>query len=146
MNKKKNISGKLQEIKKETPFSLPPGYFSDFQSRLQERISTEKAEHMQVKEGLHVPRLVWIGAVAAVFVIAIYISRDLIGIGTENPLSQEEIAYAFEQDIYDLDEFELVENIHEMDQDFETGNGYSEEIIMYLLDEDIEIDKIVSEL
>ena len=146
MDKKKVISNKLQNGKGENPFSVPQNYFDDFQQRLQEKVNAEKKIFLHKKQPLLVTRLVWVSAVAAVFVVAFFISRNIIGIGADRPLSQDEIAYAFEQEILDLDELELLENINEMNQNKESGNGYSEEIIMYLLDEDIEIDIIVNEL
>lgn len=146
MDKKKNISGKLQNTKQENPFSVPEGYFNDLQQRIQEKIKAEREGTEKEVEQLRMPRLIWISAVAAIFVIGFFIARNLNKTGAEQPLTQEEIAYAFEQEILDLDELELLDNLDEMNQNLESEHRYSEEIIMYLLDEDIEIDKIVNEL
>ena len=146
MDKKKNISNKLKNTKKENPFSVPQGYFNDFQQHIQERVKAEKEDSVKVPVQSRVPRLVWISSVAAVFIIGFFILRNIEGTGAKRPLSQEEIAYAFEQEILDLDELELLNNLDVMNQNPESESGYSEEIILYLLDEDIEIDKIVNEL
>jgi hypothetical protein len=145
MDKKNNISKKLEEIKKENSFSVPDGYFESFQQRLQDKIRSEE-DSIYDKTQYGVPRLVWLGAIAAVFIIAFFVGRNIIGTGGSQPLTQDEIALAFEQDIYDLDDFELVQNLDEVVQVENLENEYSDEIILYLLDEDIDIDKIVNEL
>lgn len=146
MDKKKNIPGKLDELKKENPFSVPEGYFDSFQEKLQRKIRSEEETPARKTAILNIPRVAWISGVAAVFIIGFVLTKGLIGLDRNQPLSQEEIAYAIEQDIYDLDEYELMETLDEMSLEEESGNVYSDEIILYLLDEDIEIDKIVNEL
>ena len=42
MDEIKKIAPKLSEIKKESPFGVPPRYFDDFSARLQIKIETEK--------------------------------------------------------------------------------------------------------
>ncbi len=146
MDKKKNILNNLKDTKKENSFSVPEGYFNNFQQRLQEKIREEQEIMIPVKHAWHVHRLVWASGIAAVFLIAFFISRNIIGVGADSPLSQDEIVLAFEEEMLDMDELFLLENIEEMTREEVPGNGYSEEIITYLLDEDIEIDKIVNEL
>lgn len=146
MDKKENISDKLSELRKENSFSVPEDYFDNFQQRLQARIQTEKTGSVRKRNSAKVYRLAWVSAVAAVFIIALFIGRNIIGIRSNPPLSQEEISLAFTDEIYDLDEFELTENIDEIMYDKDLDEEYSDDIILYLLDEDIEIDKIVNEL
>ena len=146
MDSKKKIPDRLEELKNENPFSVPEGYFNSFQQRLQDRIQSEKVNSNPERSPAVISRLVWAGAVAAVFIVAFVVSKNIIGTGNNQPLSEDEIAYAFEQEIYDLDEAEILENLDEMIQDNDPENGYSDEIILYLLDEDIEIDNIVNEL
>jgi hypothetical protein len=144
MEEGKKIPTRLQEVNKENSFSVPKGYFDDFQKRMQERIHAEQGLKKPEQVSRVIPRIAWITAVAAIFVIGFFVARNIIGTDTSQSLSQEDIAYALEQEILELDEVVLMSNIHEMDM--EQGNGYTDEVILYLIDEDIELDKIVNEL
>ncbi|MBN2522424.1 MAG: hypothetical protein JXB24_04075 [Bacteroidales bacterium] len=143
---------KLSEIKKQNPFAVPDGYFDEFLSRLQDKLGEQKdAKKRSLYYSLK-PYIYSVASVAAI-VLAILVFYKISGNKhSETALLNSEIALAFEDDIYDLDEMYIIENYterqeaEEMVYDYGSDPTYKDEIIRYLLDEDIEIESIADEL
>ena len=144
-------SMKLPEHSKKNPFVVPDGYFSDFSSRLQEKISKQKESAQKASISLR-PYFYSVASIAAVLVFIFIFFNKLHDRNRESMLLATEIAEIFEEDIYDLEDNTLIENYtaNLEDDDIiyyeEIDPNYKNEIIQYLLDEDIELETIVNEL
>ena len=138
MNEEKNIEGYLSDIKKDNPFSVPKSYFDGVEENVRNRINKE----VPVKT-IHRHRLIrsaWmIGSAAVLIGFGIFLLQELFH-SSPVEISNDEIAYILEQDIYDLDEFSLENTVVMAEQSDESADNYEDEVIQYLLDEDVELE------
>ncbi len=143
---------KLSEIKKQNPFTVPDGYFNDFSSRLQDKLGKQKDSKKRSLYYSLKPYIYSVASAAAILIAALVYYNISENKHSETVLLSSEIALAFEDNIYDLEETYLIENYtvqqeaEEMIYDYESDPTYKDEIIQYLLDEDVEIESIVNEL
>ncbi len=162
MSENKNIKFDLSKTKKENPFQVPDGYFDSFSVRLAEKLSAQKKRKYE-KKFLFVtrPQLIYISSFILVVLITYGIFK-YIPVDSEEPvLTQQEIAEVIENEIFDYEENLLIENYDETELSEEvviksiieepvtevnSDNDYSEEIINYLVEEDIDLESIVQEL
>ena len=133
MNRNKKIVQKT-ELPKEVPYRVPDGYFDEFAGRLNARIRSEKNN----RSYLTLPAALRPYAAAAIIIIAAVITGSLIFRNPGRPDNaaplQKEISQLVEDDIYSYDESMIMEAIGTGDNRNDPG---SEEVIDYLLNEDI---------
>jgi len=147
MDELKEISPRLSGISGEKPFKVPEHYFEDFPQRIQDRIHGDKRRVVRLR-GLHVlkPYLA-----AAVIVVVALIGATLIFRGHSGkgslPDLQAEISQVVERELYSISEDDILQVM--MDEglwDEMAGQHRSDEIIDYLLNEDIPIDVLLDAL
>jgi len=133
MNQNRKIVQKT-ELPKDVPYRVPDRYFDEFAERLNARIRSEKKN----RSYLTLPAALRPYASAAIIIIAAVISGSLIFRNPGRPdkpvTLQTEISQLIEDDIYSYDESIIIEAIGSGDNRNDTG---SEEVIDYLLNEDI---------
>ena len=152
MSNKKNIPDKLNEIPKESPFGVPEGYFENFRDRLQMRISTEAVKTKEVPVRKLRPRITWAVSVAAVLILGLGVFKFLVPHQQPAELSKAEISAYLQQDAYNLDESELYDDYNDVYDANENTSAtssreeYKDQIVEYLLDEDVEVSQITAKL
>lgn len=143
----------LSKIKKDKHFKVPEGYFDTFPARMSDKIHAVKDEGFYEKYVLNLKPYL---AIAALF-----IGLVIIGIITWNELYKssigiepgiEEIAALIEDDIYNFSDEIIMEAIYtdEITSDdadiVGTDEDQTNEIIDYLIDENIDLFDIVEAL
>lgn len=151
MKNREKITDHLSDIKKENPFDVPGSYFEDFNSRLKQRLNEEDIQKEIQSSVRRLPRYSWVVGAAAV-VAGIMLAVKLWVVKPQvNEWSDAEIAVIIQDELYDMDEFDLEAGINQTHNttlesvSFET-DSYKNEIINYLIDEQIDVESIVSEL
>lgn len=147
MDELTNISPRFPKNKKVTSFKVPDDYFENFPQRLQEKIYAEnksipKERRLQILK----PYLA-----AAVLVIVAVISGSLIfrGLSDKNTISdlQVEISQVVEWELYSISEETILEVMNDRNIEEEyAARDNSEEIIEYLMNEDIPIEDLIDAL
>lgn len=144
MDELKEISPQLSGISKEKPFKVPEGYFEDFPQRLQDRIRDNTSVPVYHHRILALrPYL----AAAIILVVAI-ISGTLIFRNPEGkevlPDLQTEISQVVEWELYSISEEDILEVMYdEIYWDETNDQDQSDEIIDFLMNEDIPIDVLL---
>jgi hypothetical protein len=93
-----------------------------------------------------------VSSVAAILILTFIFYKTIVDKGKTAIPSNSEIAAMFEEDVYDLEGTYLSDNYSdELEADdsmfgIEDDLSYEDEIIQYLLDENVEIETIVNEL
>ena len=162
MDELKNIESKLSGIKKDNPFKLPDGYFDSFQQRLTDRIEAEQSGSKVWRFLTFTrPQLIYISSFVVIVLITFGLFKLINNREQVPQLTHNEIADLIEEDIYNYEEEMLVETYAELEIEEDvvvesvieepvtniTGdNNYTEEIIDYLTEEDIDLESIVLEL
>jgi hypothetical protein len=162
MSRKKNIKPVLPEIKKENPYKVPDGYFDRFSGRMADKIAAANHERKEWKFlFLTKPQLIFVSSFVVLVFIAYGIFRFTNIDHPSEKLTHQEIAKLIEDDIFNYDENMIIENyeetypveeiviesvIQEPVTDITSDEEYSEEIIEYLVEEDIDLESIVQEL
>ena len=152
MVNKDKISTKLSEKKNENPFLVPDGYFESFSSRFQDRLAEERKKEERSLYLVLKPYIYTVSSVAAILILTFIFYKTFVDKGNTTVLSNSEIASIFEEDVYDLEGTYLSDNYSdEIEADDlmfldEDDPSYEDEIIQYLLDENVEIESIVNEL
>jgi len=171
MNEKKDIAKEIQEeleaispilgqVSAQHPFKVPTGYFEGLSSR-----ASQMAENIGVQRASVIRRILTIrnvGAAASVIIIALLIWVSNYNIAKEDlaELSVDEmIEYLEEESAFGIDEYDLVEEliaIESTDKDIEVKEKHTdvapndkitdEDIIEYLLEENIELSTIIDDL
>ena len=151
MKNKGKIADHLSDIKKDNPFIVPGSYFKDFNDRLKQRLNEEDI-HKETQPAVRkLPRYSWAVTIAAV-VAGIMLAVKFWIVKPSTPeWSNEEIAVIIQDELYDLDEFDLESGINQSyNNKQETVSveavSYKDEIINYLIDEQIDYESIISEL
>ncbi|MBN1599615.1 MAG: hypothetical protein JW894_15075 [Bacteroidales bacterium] len=134
---------------KDNPFSVPDGYFEQFPDKMMSRIMRGKKDYQPGIIRLHTSVLKVAVSAAAVLIIGI-ISFKLFVRNNNDNLTKEQIASVLELEFYDLDEGMNLYTSDDQEYDLigsETADAdYKDEIIQYLVDEDIAIEQIIKEL
>jgi hypothetical protein len=133
MDKQHNISSKLPK-NQGTPFAVPDGYFETFQDRLgdaiHQKIPVREKRILHLKPYLAAAVLIIIALVSGNYMLRNNINRS------ENRFHAE-VARVVEQELYSISEetiLDALENDHM--EEAETSSG-TDEMINYLLDENI---------
>ncbi len=146
------ISTKLSKNMKENPFLVPDGYFENFSSRLQDKLAEERKKEERSLYLVLKPFIYTVSSVAAILILTFIFYKAIVDKGNTAVPSNSEIAAMFEEDVYDLEDTYLSDNYsNELEADDlmfsnEDDPSYEDEIIQYLLDENVEIETIVNEL
>ena len=154
MKKKENISDNIQGTPKENPFIVPDGYFENFSGRLQQRISGREKIGKGHAIYLFLPRIAWAVSIAAVFIIGISVYKFLIQSPKNTELNKADISAYLQEQAYSLDENTLYDEDQSFEEDLAEGaksdtldqEDYKDEIVQYLLQEDVEVSQITDKL
>lgn len=144
MKEAENPDGKIKGGDRSNPFRVPDNYFKELEVRIQERISSADKEDQSPVPLLRT-RLAFVIASIAILLVG-YLSVTTLMNPTKNIRYSEEFAEILE---YYADDFEEIEiwSILEDDPilpDF--GEFSDDEIVKYLIEEDIEIKEIQKKL
>ena len=153
MDNKKKINAELSKINRENPFNVPEDYFDNFSSRLHDEIHASEAPGFYEKYVLAVKPYL---AVAAFFVGVIILGIVFYNIffpgNSIKELKPDEIVELINEDAYYLSEESILEIIYMNDAEDgdEKADNYGEnltnEVIDYLINEEINITDIIDAL
>ncbi len=152
MNTQDNKRNILENLKKDNPFQVPENYFDSLGSRISNRItantSTEKQQYISF--AMVKSTLVFAGGFAGLALIIYFgVSIFFTKLGVEKNTSQNEIAFLTEYSIIsELDESTLIESFSKENSEISDSLHLenNENIINYLVKEDIDISTIIDEL
>ena len=173
MNQQENNNNIIGKSGKKLPFTLPEGYFNQFPERLQRRMQKEKQLPFTVPEGYFnefsgrlknrmqkEESTSWIGrtyqlirpqlAMAAIIIGFIAISYTGIRIILNDRLAEPtitEIADVLDTYLYEMDDDLLISTIveEEIEVDWINGGYKSDEIMYYLMEEELDYTNIINE-
>lgn len=151
MENKSKIYEKLEDLRKVNPFSVPEGYFDAFPCRVQEKIHP-RSEVNPLKRILAIARPQLALAVSFIVIALVFFFGIKMIIKPEigsTSFTVKEIHSLNDYDLFFYDEAFLVDYIEQNNIEIDpiTIDGDdSEEIINYLMDEDIDIDGILQEI
>ena len=150
MSVNKNIKPDLENLSKEAPFVVPEGYFDSFPDRLMKKIHAENEKH-EPKKSIRLntffnPQLS-IAASLILFAILSYFTITYVVNSKHNQDSQY-FAELVENDIEDYDLLLIMEALDETYYSYEEEYiiEQDEEIINYLVSEEIDLEVIIEEL
>ncbi len=145
MDNLNKIPSKLSKTSNKMPFKVPEDYFENFSIRLSERIHEKKSPEFI---GRLIPALRPYFAIAVIAVIILVAVRIFIfqpGKVDMNGLKSYEITANIEDNIFYYSEETIIEAVY---PDFESSSSEedltNEEIIEYLINEDISINDILN--
>jgi hypothetical protein len=128
------ILKKLDSLKNNNQFSVPEGYWSEFNKKINDKIDSE--EQRKSKNIIRVirPQLALAASFAALFILSYSVFKALI---PNDQLSENEIFIALEKELFDIDETVLFESVSiEKKQPTYTEFDLSEEEILDYLSEE----------
>ena len=108
MDKLKDRTYKLSELKKEDPFGTPDRYFDDFSARLQTKLETEKMV-IPIQKNRFIRFLKPVIGLAASFAI-IYL---LVNLPLKTFMNKQIAESETQTDLYDIEFLTMVDNIDE---------------------------------
>ena len=151
MSVNENIEPEFENLSKETPFVVPEGYFDSFPVRIMKKIH-EEGEKQVLKKSIRLRTLfspqLSIAASLILFAVLSYFTITYI-LNSENQQDTSQyFAELVENEIEDYDLLLLMEALDEANNfDLEEYNTeLDEEIIDYLVSEEIDIEQIIEEL
>jgi len=143
-----SISTTLSQIKKESIFAVPKGYFEEFPDKIKEKCDVNDLyKHGGILRFINIKS---ISVAASIILIAVSLlvynikdnSHSLLAI---NNFSSEEIsAYFISENISDLSEGELIDELSNIEHFLVAQE--TDEIIDYLLEDDIDLTTIINEI
>lgn len=137
----------LKNIGKETPFSVPDGYFEDFQAKLNERIHDERKVTPTVK---YLTSFKPYLAAAVILIAAILAGTYLYNgrsIGRASERLHSEIYQEVEHELYSISEETILEVMNAGSMDEVVGNIVNdEEMIDYLLNVNLNEEELLNAL
>jgi len=140
-----NIPPGLSKIDKKRPFKVPEEYFENFSVRLSERIHEEKSPEIS---GRLIPVLkpyFAIAALAVIILVAVQIFIFHPGKTDINNLKGYEISANIEDNIYYYSEEAIVDAVYpDVESSAPEEELTNEEIIEYLINEDISLTDILN--
>ncbi len=148
MSKKPHTHNRLEDLKKENPFRVPEGYFDSLPGRISEAVSGEQsgAEAPRGFFSLLRPQLA-LAAGFLILVVAGYVAVQLIlKPGNGNGNNYQNIAEYVEFNLDDFDESEIMEMVGGNPTEKESFADLDEEIIEYLVNENIDENTILEQL
>jgi hypothetical protein len=132
---------------------VPDNYFEEFPGRLKQRLQQEMHKKEVQPASTRMPKYFRIATVAAAAAVIgiFFMLNTLILKPREEGARNEEIATMLQDDVYDLDEYYLETGIDQTYSEKQKlagsgKNAYKDAIIDYLMDEQIDLETIVSEL
>lgn len=154
MKKKENISNQVPGMPKETPFGVPDGYFDSFSDRLQQRISGREGHAKKSVIRRLKPQIAWVTSIAAVVIIGFSAYKFLIPHPKPVQLSKAAISSYLQEQAYSLDDNTLIDEDETLDEvpvtktksTAEDQKAYKDEIVHYLLQEDVDDSQITDKL
>lgn len=148
MDKLSNITPRFPKIRKKKPYRVPENYFEELPGRIQEAIHVQK-ETEPVKPFIFRvirPRLA-VAASIIVFAVIGYFGYKLIHSDNSAPeLTSGEIAEYVEYYSSEIDEDLFIELLDENKLPKANFSDLSDEIITYLVDENIDYQSIIEML
>ncbi len=154
MTAKKTDRIGLEDIPKENPFRVPAGYFEDFTSRLNQRKAEENPAPLRLR-GMRRRAIRSHLALAATILVLLAFSfatiRFLINKNDWSHKGKFTYAQAVEDDIenYDLDQLtEIYGTNLNLEQEPESKSdslSYTEAVITYLMNEDVDLSLLVDD-
>ncbi len=146
MDELKNIAPNLSKIKKDSPFRVPEDYFDNFAARLENKIQQEnKPEHRSKLFLLRKPHLAIAATFAGLIIMAVTVLRVVETKHTSAGLTNEEIMAYIQDDIYDYDEYTIIENLKPEKSINVKSELNDDEIIKYLENDGIDVSTISDE-
>ena len=153
MDDKKKINTELSKINRENPFNIPEGYFDNFSSRLSDKIHASEAPGFYEKYVLAVKPYL---AIAAFFISVVILGIVFYNVffpgNNIKELKPEEIVELINEDAYYLSEESILEIIYINDagdgdeKADNSGENLTNEVIDYLINEEINIIDIIDAL
>jgi hypothetical protein len=146
MNQPDNTGPNLKNIKKEQPFKVPDGYFEDFTARLNDRIhAPSTTAHVKIFA------LVKPYVAAAVILIIALIAGSYYYRSNKSRKATErfytEVSQEIERDLYSFsDEFIFQVMMKEIPENSISSSLNTEDVINYLLNEDLVDEELTDEL
>ena len=149
-NKMKNFNKKLEELKGNStnPFSVPEGYFEDFPTRIQEKISSNDQEPAWVIKIMQYvkPQLALGFMITAFAFIAITTVNYILSNKDESGLNKD-LYSTIEVDASEYSEQHFIDIIMEEEKNIiEQKEIETDYYINYLVDEDIDYGTLIDEL
>ena len=147
MDELREISHRLSGISKDKPFNVPEHYFEDFPERMLDRIRENRKIPVRHRNLLVLKPYLAAAMIIVVAVISgILIFRNPDGKGSLPDL-QTEISQVVEWELYSISEETILEVMQDDSYLDETiDQDPSDEIIDYLLNEDIPVDALLDAL
>ena len=147
----KNFNKKLEELKGNTmnPFSVPDGYFENFPSKMQEKISSEQQEPSWVLKIMHYvkPQFALGFMIVAFAVISITTVNYILSTRNESGLNSDLYTRIIEVDASEFTEQHFIDVLLEDEKEIiEKKKIETDYYINYLIDEDIDYGTLIDEL
>jgi hypothetical protein len=149
MDEKNNILSKFESLKKNNPYKVPEDYFNTLLPRIQEKIEADKKRtgiawvfsfNPVVKLSFLVVGIVFIA------VISFKILKPFWSSNHNSNSSIDEIVLYLDNQVYSIDDFTLL-SVFETNKDASNIKSSNQnDTINYLLNNDIGIEDIISEL
>ncbi len=140
---------RLSDLQSSNPFLVPERYFEDFSRRLKDRIEAEE-ENSTTLLRRHPSRFLRMALAASILGFVLFTGFFIRYLVNRNGLTRDGINYAtlVEQDIenYDLDQ---LTDLYTETADTDTGlenNVYTDAVIIYLVNEDVDLNLIIENL
>lgn len=150
INMKKQSEQEFSELKKENPFRVPDNYFDNLPEKI--RVNIHAREKAVSKPVIRIvdylkPHLALAAAILGFALIGYTGFRYFINKNSNSQISNQEIAEYMDFYSNDVDNTLIMELLKEQEQQHvETDDDLSEEIIDYLLNENIDIYTIANHL
>ncbi|MBN2213824.1 MAG: hypothetical protein JW723_06225 [Bacteroidales bacterium] len=145
MNHTDKIPPELSKIGKEKPFKVPEDYFENFSVRLSDRIHEKRSPEFT---GRLIPVLkpfLAIAAVAVIVLIAVRIFVNQPGKEDMGNLKGDDLAFSISDNIYYYSEEAIIDAVYPpVESSVSEEHLTDEEIIEYLINEDISINDILN--
>ncbi|MDD3891721.1 MAG: hypothetical protein PHE03_05395 [Bacteroidales bacterium] len=148
MKEKENINKFTAKYGKELPYSVPDGYFDSLPFRIQEYCLTQSPVHTKQKV------TVWQAIRAQISLAAGFVALAFLAAGayyvlqptsnTPSVLSNDDYIEIIQNNIYDFDEENLINEIQPYRLD-DSIQSYNDEMIQYLLDQDIDYTTLIEQ-
>lgn len=139
MPENNEILKKLETLKNNDQFSVPEGYWGEFNDKIKIKINSENQKSSKSYLRTIRPQLALAASLAALFILSYSVFRAII---PNAQLSENEIYIALEKELFDLDEATLYEslptaNIQSTYTEFDLSE---QEILDYLSEESSDMD------
>ena len=142
MDKQHHIPPELSKISRGTPFKVPDGYFETFSDRLGKAIHEKHVSPVKKMHQLR-PYLAAAILIVVALVAGNYVLRN--NTGNSDDRFHAEVSRVIEQELYSISEEAILEAM-ETDISPETEAPETEDMINYLLDEQVDETDMINAL